>query len=1682
MANDVMKIGIEFQDTGLDKVVSRVKDLENAFNRSEKGIKANQQQVAELRSLINELSKSSEQLTTLLFGKGVDATATLNSLQSADGILNTLVSGAEAFRTVLGDAKMPARLASEFAGLNQQVNDASNTVQKLASIDVASGLQAISNTKLKTTSFKKSDNLEQEMLRVGKEVAGMEKANQTLFDKPIVSDDNINKVVAYTDSLRTLNSMMRAYAGKSMGKIGADGKRIEAQQYGAQWNYMSDTANVSKEVADLYENYPYNVLNNFKTSVKRNNPASTMQAEIEKSQGNGYKVPVVPATTADELTSKVNALIEATNNSIKEIQIKLTVGTSWLNRRVQGAVNEIQSQLKQDPTLKDNQTVNNIQNSLDKVNTTYQNALPSVKIDAGKLGLSDVEQKAESLISNLRDKFKETLKINLKLDSKDVLESAGFIKLQDSIKNLSLKAELKFSDKDLENVTNLIQQVDTLREKYGSIGDAAKSADGRTPFNFQKDAATARALNAALDLLVPNLNALADALERLKGDKSAIPEEGIKITELSSALQNAVTGLETMNTETKQIDSTPFNELLGVMQQIADIVAKGFGFATLAEQASQFEKVSTMFASLPTNKDGSLKLVNGGKEQIAAVASEYQKYLSMGGTKGVADLTDNAKSAERFSAALSTIQSQKAVEAQKIDTSNLDGVKSSIEGLGTATQSAEGTIGFINSLSEAIKNVQTESFSSKITDVQNALSDFIGFLNSKDVSNSTFLSTLNDMLSKTEELSSLASILKESSNKIQQVAKATGTSARGRGGKSSEEESIIATPSIMNKAFDDMIFSAKEGGVNYERFLDRTVNRLGETQENVLVDREGKDGAGWVIYNKAYSQYKNTLQDLTKFKGAVNAKQLKESEGIESVQEAEKAVKAYNEALIELQKNKSVDNINNVLSTMMTAKGAVDDVVNKSTNYIKKTQFSGLITAASKDINQNGKMPVDLMAEYERFVASMNVIKNSGASVTRETHDNMAAWLSDLQSRLQQTGNVGKSVFQRLGTSIGSRVAQFTAFYLSFYRVVGYIKQGIQSLEKFDTTLTKISYTMNVSEGTLEKMGNTMQSLASDLSAPLEKVEQIYTVYANMKTDPKEIEELTKYTTVLSNLSGIDASAAADDVQGVINQFALTTDDVAHVVDTFDYISANIAVDYSKGIEGLAEAVQGSGNVARVAGLSFEQYAAIIAKTMEQTRLAGSTIGNGMRTIMTRLSKANKLDDTVDNSSLSDAAKTLHNRAGIDVYTRTGEYREFDVIMTELANKWDDLTDAEQADISFAIAATRQTATLKAILDNWTDSMNLATEAVNNQGSALKNNEKYEKSYAGRIQKVKTNIENFAVDFFDDSALNATLDGIGKLTNSLEGLGEIMGSIPSLAGVIATFSAFRKNGAMNPLLGYNPAARAGSQWSFGGMTRAGYKDLYQGYIDGGKSRGAAVGGVIKNTIFPSTMLNPAQMKEVENFYNVYKQSGQNISVAEKELTKFSETQKGQLKTMVSYAGSAEELQGTFKSLSLGARIGSKAVNILGSALTGLITGFVMLGLQAIITYFVDISKESETAKNNIKQLNDEFSSSRKERASNLQTITSLDKDYALLSRGVDDLGNNVSLTTDEFEKYNNIAGQVADIMPSLIKGWTDEGNAIIDVASKYGSLTEAYKDYQEKAQCVRRSTLRHYHNQRRKTI
>lgn len=154
---------------------------------------------------------------------------------------------------------------------------------------------------------------------------------------------------------------------------------------------------------------------------------------------------------------------------------------------------------------------------------------------------------------------------------------------------------------------------------------------------------------------------------------------------------------------------------------------------------------------------------------------------------------------------------------------------------------------------------------------------------------------------------------------------------------------------------------------------------------------------------------------------------------------------------------------------------------------------------------------------------------------------------------------------------------------------------------------------------------------------------------------------------------------------------------------------------------------------------------------------------------------------------------------------------------------------------------------------------------------------------------------------------------------------------------------------------------------------------------------------------------------------------------------------------------------SWKNLKIGI---SSSVKAIGSFIaTNPVTA--ILGIIGVIATLADVydrlTVTVEETREKSEELITEYESALKEANNNAKTVEDLSGRYQELSKGVNDLGQNVSLTTEEYEEYNSIVNQIAEMFPNLISGYTEEGNAILNLKGNIEGLRDAYKEAQREA-------------------
>ena len=327
---------------------------------------------------------------------------------------------------------------------------------------------------------------------------------------------------------------------------------------------------------------------------------------------------------------------------------------------------------------------------------------------------------------------------------------------------------------------------------------------------------------------------------------------------------------------------------------------------------------------------------------------------------------------------------------------------------------------------------------------------------------------------------------------------------------------------------------------------------------------------------------------------------------------------------------------------------------------------------------------------------------------------------------------------------------------------------------------------------------------------------------------------------------------------------------------------------------------------------------------------------------------------------------------GVDIMDGANEFKSTYKIMDELAVKWKDLTDIQQATVTELIAGKRQGNIVSSLMANFDTAREALDTSMNSAGSAMKEHEKWQQSLEAQINKLKAAWQGLSQAFLSSDFLHGALDAVIKLVDGITALIDKIGVLPTLLGVLAGYKGITK---------WLPAI---------------FKTI------------SATGGIsgIKS-----------------------------------------------LKDVIAALGL------TFPGAAKGATTFGKAIKAMFTAMTAHPIILVIAALVAVFTYQ---SKKAEELAEKVDELTESYKTNHDElkklqKDYDTSNESSMISKYAKLSKGVDGLGRNVSLTADEYSEYQSIVSQIADQIPSLVSGYDEQGNAILSVKGNVEQLTAAYE-------------------------
>lgn len=570
---------------------------------------------------------------------------------------------------------------------------------------------------------------------------------------------------------------------------------------------------------------------------------------------------------------------------------------------------------------------------------------------------------------------------------------------------------------------------------------------------------------------------------------------------------------------------------------------------------------------------------------------------------------------------------------------------------------------------------------------------------------------------------------------------------------------------------------------------------------------------------------------------------------------------------------------------------------------------------------------------------------------------------------------------------------------------------------------------------------------------------------------------------------------------------------VTYIADILNELDNNYAVTAA----GVGEAMRRSAASMDVANNSIEQTAALITGAIEVTQDPEGA-GNALKVVSMRLRGAKgeledlgeEVDSNVENLTQMQGKILNLTHGKVNIFEDNGDFKSTYDILVGIADVYDQLSDMERADLLETIAGKHRANTVASIIGNIDQVKAAYQSATEASGSASEENEKYMNSLEGHLNKLTTAWQSFSNSFLSSGFLKGLISTASGFLNVIDSIVDKMGTIPTIISLIAAgLSGIKNIGFFKTVKDETTGFVTKMELSFAGLKgKIGeLKDLLNNsvkfdfdkdftdslglnektlnqYIAGGQKSEYledatdAVIDYVKATDKASISVEDFRGKQmaaaaqINGSARTFKGASNVISVFNSMTKETEKTQQGFVNAiansnpkLASYLSSVKAGSASFKGY-VGSLVGATVRTValtaatiaLNAALTMGISVLVSAAISAIDSWIHKNEKLAESVQDVIDKYNEQKNSLKDAKAVVDEVVTSdgSKSRYEELSKGVDSLGKNVSLTADEYSEYLDITSRIASSFPELIQGYDSQGNAILSCKGNVEELIEAY--------------------------
>ena len=355
--------------------------------------------------------------------------------------------------------------------------------------------------------------------------------------------------------------------------------------------------------------------------------------------------------------------------------------------------------------------------------------------------------------------------------------------------------------------------------------------------------------------------------------------------------------------------------------------------------------------------------------------------------------------------------------------------------------------------------------------------------------------------------------------------------------------------------------------------------------------------------------------------------------------------------------------------------------------------------------------------------AIVTTVEVRGLDAARRDADRVGKALSKVDAQVKKLGmtksikplgeglsaaTANASEFEKSMAAANARVIAFGASAGLIFQVTRALRETVKATIDVEASLANINVVLNASQGQLQNFGDALFKIAANTGQSFKVVAEGATELARQGLSMSESLKRTSDALILTRLTGMGAEDAVASLTAAVNSFNKVGATSAEVVNKMAKVDQNFAVSS----EDLSNALRRVGSSAVDAGVSMDELFGMVTAVQQRTARGGAVIGNSFKTIFTRIQRTdvqNKLSE-------------------INVQTREmdGSMRSATAVLSDLAARFQTLSDAQQAQIAESVAGVFQINQLRALLGDLADKNGIAARATRDSATAA--DEAYQKN------------------------------------------------------------------------------------------------------------------------------------------------------------------------------------------------------------------------------------------------------------------------------------------------------------------------------------------------------------------